>query len=187
MSEYSFGDMSYSGGDPDDGQGSGRGAGQDQGPKWFRDYMDKANQQIKTLTDALESERAEKQAVKIASAFQEKGYAPSAAALYTGTPDQLDAWLETHGSALARSDQQPPAAPPVPGEMQQQPTGGLPPAVQADLHRMQQMGQASSLAGGQSSDDQLAAALAATSSPEEFLQVAQAHGWQYNANNMGFQ
>lgn len=184
MSEYSFGDMSYSGGNPNDDQMSGRGAGQDQGPKWFRDYMDKANQQIKTLTDALESERAEKAAVKIASVFESKGYAPSAAALYTGSPDQLDAWLETHGSALARTEQ-PPAAPPVPGEMQ--PQQGLAPNVQADLHRMQQMGQSNSLAPGESSDDQLAAALAATTNAEDFLKVAQANGWQYNANNMGFQ
>lgn len=191
MSEYDFdGGMAYSGGNPGDGQDPGYGAGQpgrgEQSPKWFREYMDKANEQIKLLNTRLEAAEAEKRSSEIRTAFESKGYAPEAAALYTGDTAQLDSWLEAHGSALARTGQQ---APPVPGEMPapQAQQSGVPLDVQQNLARMQQMGQQFAAGPNDSSDDKLAAALKATNSPEEFLQVAQAHGWQYDATNMGMQ
>lgn len=194
MSEYTFGDMSYSGGQPGDGQDSGLGQGQggpqDQGPKWFRDYMAQSAQQIKQLSGQLEAMTAEKRQSEIVAAFEAKGYAPGAAALYQGEPDKVDEWLGTHGGALARADQQQQQGSRPPGEMpppqQQNQAPAVPPSVQADLQKMQQMGQTGALGSSGNSDDDLAAALRATTNPTEFLQVAQAHGWQYNADNMGF-
>jgi hypothetical protein len=186
MNEYTFGEMSYSGGQPQDGQNPGYGEGQQgqQGPKWFRDYMETASKQIKLLEQQLAEANETKRQASLTQIFEDKGYAASAAALYTGDPAQVDEWLSAHGAALARKDQVPPAAPPVPGEMP--PAGSaIPPAAQADLQKMQSMGSQTAAAPGSSGDDELAAALRATSSPEEFAQVAAAHGWQYNLSNMG--
>lgn len=190
LNEYTFGDMSYSGGQPGEGQESGYGQGQgqqDQGPKWFRDALAKQSQQIADLNARLQAADAEKRQAQIQSVFEAKGYAPSAAALYNGEPDKVDEWLGTYGNALAKvgqvQDQQRPPGDTGPADMAKPPV--LPPSTQADLQRMQQMGPAGANAPGGSSDDDLAAALAATTNPEEFLQVARAHGWQYGANNMG--
>jgi len=185
LSEYTFGDMSYSGGQPSDDQHSGAGAGQqDQGPKWFRDYMAKSAQQIENLTRKLEDAEAKERQGEIATAFEAKGFARSAAALYQGTPDKVDEWLGTYGDALARSGQQPPQQTRPPGEMppQQQ---VVPPSLQADLQKIQQQGLPTAIAPQSGSDDDLAAALRATTNPDEFHQVAAAHGWQYNRDNMG--
>lgn len=186
LSEYTFGDMSYSGGRPDEGQDAGFGAGQEQSPKWFRDYMAQAAAQNKQLMDQVQALTAEKRQTEMANTFEEKGYHRSVASLYSGDPDKVDEWLSAHGSALAKSgDQQAQQRPPGDtGPTQQQ--QAVPSSVQADLQRMQQMGPTGANAPAANSDDELAAALAATNTPEEFLQVAQAHGWQYNAGNMGF-
>lgn len=189
MSEYSFGGMAYSGGDPDESQDPGYGAGQqDQSPKWFRTAMEKMAEQNRNLGAQVESLLAEKRQTEIATAFEAKGFSRSAAALYQGPPDKLDDWLTAHGDALARSGVQAPAPQQQdtrpPGEMQ--PQGGLAPDVQANLQKMQQMGSGVAPQGSTSSDDELAAALRATTTPQEFLQVAQANGWQYTADNMGF-
>lgn len=185
MSEYNFntnGGMAYSGGNPEDGQNSGYGDNQEREPKWFRSYMDKANQQIAELNSKLEAAAAKERQQEIAAAFVEKGYAPGAAALYQGQPDQVDAWLEQHGAALARTGQQQQDTRPPGDVAPQQP--GLDASAQANLQKMQQAGMGSTAPGG-SSDDDLAAALRATNSPEEFVKVAQAHGWQYGLGNMG--
>lgn len=186
LSEYQFGGMSYSGGQPgqDQDSGFGDGQGQDQGPKWFREYMDKANQQIASLNAKLEAAETKERQAEIATVFASKGFNPAAATLYQGTPDKVDEWLERHGAALARSDNQQQDGNRPPGEMP--PAGGLDPSAQADLQKMQQMGPQGSTAPGASSDDDLAAALRATNSPEEFAKVARAHGWQYDLGNMGY-
>jgi hypothetical protein len=194
LSEYTFGDMSYSGGNPGDGQQSGVGQGQqEQSPKWFRDYMEKASAQNAALTAQLESLTAEKRQAEIAGVFEQKGFSRAAATLYDGAPDKVDEWLSTHGDALARTGQQqmPPQDTRPPGGMPpqqplQQTQSVVPPNLQADLQKLQQQGIGSAAAPQGSSDDDLAAALRATTTPDEFFQVAQAHGWQYSRDNMGF-
>lgn len=188
MSEYTFGDMSYSGGQPTDGQHSGMGEGQEpQAPKWFREYMTQAKQANDSLRAQVESLTAEKRATEIGNAFEAKGYARGAAALYQGEPDKVDEWLSAHGDALARVGQQSQDQRP-PGEMPPAQPGAsvVPSSVQADLQKMQQMGQQNGIATPQAnSDDDLAAALRATTNPDEFFQVAKAHGWQYGRDNLG--
>lgn len=184
MSEYTFGDMSYSGGRPDGEQDPGYGQGQEQqSPKWFREYMAQAKAQNDALQSQIQQLTAEKRQAEIASAFEEKGYARAAAALYQGEPDKVDEWLSAHGAALARSGE--PQAPAQQAQSQQQPNPALPASAQADLQKMQQMGQGVAVADA-NSDDDLANALRATTTPEEFQQVAAAHGWQYSLGNMGF-
>lgn len=191
LSEYTFGDMSYSGGQPSDGQHSGVGEGQaEQSPKWFRDYMAQAKQQNEQLQAQIQELTAEKRQTEIGNAFEAKGYARAAAALYQGEPDKVDDWLSTHGGALARTggamDIPPQQGSRPPGEMRPaQQAPAVAPSAQADLQKMQQMGQGVAVAQA-NSDDELAAALAATQTPEQFQQVAAAHGWQYNLGNMGF-
>ena len=193
MSEYTFGDMSYSGGNPADGQQSGVGQGQqEQSPKWFRDYMTQAKAQNDALASQLQQLTAEKKQAELANAFEAKGFAASAAALYSGEPDKVDEWLSAHGDALARTGQQPPAPqdtrPPggMPPQQTQPGQSVVPPSLQADLQKMQQQGLGTAAAAQSGSDDDLAAALRATTSPDEFWQVASAHGWQYTRDNMGF-
>lgn len=189
MSEYTFGDMSYSGGQPSDGQQSGAGAGQEQSPKWFRDYMAQAKQQNDTLAAQLQQLTAEKRQSELASAFEAKGFYRSAAALYQGEPDKVDEWLSAHGDALAKRDGTAPQPIRPPGEMPPaaQPSAPVvPPSLQADMQKMQQQGLPTATAAQSGSDDDLAAALRATNNPEEFQQVAAAHGWQYSTDNMGF-
>lgn len=181
MSEYTFGDMSYSGSQPPQQQEP-----QEQSPKWFRDYMAQAKAQNDALMAQVESLTAEKRQNELAEAFEAKGFTRAAAALYQGEPDRVDEWLTAHGDALAKSVGQPQQGQRPPGEMppvQQQ--SGLSPAAQADLQKMQQQGQNYAVAPQSGSDDDLAAALRATNDPDEFFQVAQAHGWQYSRNNMG--
>lgn len=187
MSEYTFGGMSYSGGNPDDEQDPGYGAGQQQSPKWFREAMDRMAEQNRNLSGQVESLLQEKRQGEIAAAFEAQGYSRAAAALYTGKPEELGDWLNAHGGALARSGQQqtqtqPPAGAPQ-GEPPQQ---GLAPDAQQNLQMMQQMGSQASPQGSVSGDDDLAAALRATTNPSDFLKIAQANGWQYTEDNMGF-
>ncbi len=180
MSEYSFGDMSYSGGQPESGQQ------EPPAPKWFRDYMDQAKQQNEQLRAQVEQLTAEKRQTEIASAFEEKGYTRAAAALYQGEPDKVDEWLSAHGAALARVGEPQQGSRP-PGEMAppQQSQPAVPPSLQADLTKMQQMGATSAAAAPLGSDDELAAALAATSTLDEFYNVASANGWQFSRDNLG--
>lgn len=184
MSEYTFGDMSYSGGQPNPDQDPGYGQGQPGGEtptmKFLRERGDAAIQANKALEDRVKQlEQVARQAT-IGQLFEAKGYDRGAAALYQGEPDKLDEWLGANGAYLARTGQQQAPAP------QGQPAGPattVPPSAQADLMKMQQAGAAGSTFN-QGSDDELAAALRATQSPEEFVQVAQAAGWQYNLGNM---
>lgn len=75
-----------------------------QGPKWFRERMDKVSEQLKVLQERnAQLEQTQRQS-QIAEALTAKGFSPQAAGLYTGTPDKLDDWLGTVGAALAKTD-----------------------------------------------------------------------------------
>lgn len=184
MSEYTFGDMSYSGGQPSDDQNAGYGAGQpgSETPtmKFLRERGDAAIQALKAQEDRIKQlEQVARQAT-VGQLFEAKGYDRGAAALYNGDPDKLDEWLGTNGAYIAKVGGQQ-AAPQ--GQQQGIPATTVPPSAQADLMKMQQAG-ATGSTFNQGSDDELAAALAATQTPEQFVQVAQANGWQYGIGNM---
>lgn len=175
VSEYSFG-YDPSGDElPDLGETNEQ---QTQGPKWFREGLSKLSGQVNELQ--AENKRLKEAQVKgqVEDALKAKGYAPQAAGLFTGTPDKLDDWLTANGGALAKL----PAAPgeETPGE--QAPTGPPSTAVPADgqaaLQRMQEQG-TQGVAPPQGSDKELAAALAACRTEEEFNALMQSHGSPY--------
>jgi hypothetical protein len=173
MSEYSFGYDAT-----DDQSDLGEASASQQGPKWFREGLDKLSSEVKEL-------RAENAALKQAQVKKElentlkaKGYAPAAASLYQGDPTKLDDWLSANGAALAKlpaegqeqHQEQAPAGPPastVPAEGQEQ------------MQRMMEQG-TQGVAAPQGSDKEIAAAIAAAKTPEEFAQLMQSHGSQYN-------
>jgi hypothetical protein len=173
VSEYSFGSF-----DPDDMPGAGEPqSNEQQGPKWFRDYMDKVSGQLKDLKAENDRLQAEKKQQAVADALKAKGYAPQAAGLFTGEPEKLDDWLTANGGALAKlpEGQQP-------GE-QQAPQGPPPTTVPAEgqeqMQRMQEQG-TQGVAPPQGSDKELAAAIAACQTEEEFAQLMRSHGSPHN-------
>jgi hypothetical protein len=149
----------------------------EQGPKWFRDYMDKVSGQLKAIQAENESLKAEKKQQAVAEKLRAQGYAPQAAGLYQGEPEKLDEWLGANGAALAKL----PAEGEQPGE--QAPSGPPPSAVPADgqeqMQRMQEMG-TQGVAPPQGSDKELAAAIAACRTEEEFAQLMQSHGSKHD-------
>ncbi|GAA4890971.1 hypothetical protein ACFPM3_20230 [Streptomyces coeruleoprunus] len=173
MSEYTFGDF-----DTDDMSGAGEPQSGQQSPKWFREYMDKVSGQLAEIKAENDRLKAEKQQQQVANTLKAKGYAPNAAELYTGTPDKLDDWLTAHGGALAK----------LPGEGQEQhqeqvpqgpPASTVPADGQEQMQRMMEQG-AQGVAAPQGSDKEIAAALDAAQTPEEFAQIMRAHGSQFN-------
>ena len=178
MSEYSFGEF-----DPDDMSGAGepQASGQ-QGPKWFRDYMDKVSGQLKAIQAENEALKAEKKTQAVSDALKAKGYAPAAATLFQGEPDKLDEWLTANGGALARlpeGQQQ--------GEEQTQqgpPASTVPADGQEQMRLMQEQG-TQGVAPPQGTDNEIAAALKAAGSLEDFAKLMQSHGnpfdWQTNS------
>lgn len=172
MSEYTFGDF-----DPDM-SGAGEPQSQEpQGPKWFRDYMDKVSGQLKDLQAENAAMKAEKARSEVANTLKAKGYAPQAASLYQGDPAKLDDWLTANGGALARlapeGQEQGEVSPQGP------PASTVPADGQAEMQRMMEQGTAG-VAAPQGSDKEIAAAIAAANSPEEFEKLMRAHGNQYN-------
>jgi hypothetical protein len=75
----------------------------EQGPKWFREQMAKVSGDIKALRDENAALRAEKARQEVEKKLTAQGYAPQAAGLYTGTPEELDSWLAANGGALAKT------------------------------------------------------------------------------------
>jgi len=133
-----------------------------QGPKWFREYMDKVSGQLKSLQERNEElERAQRQ-TQVAEALKAKGYAPQAAGLYSGDPNKLDDWLSANGAALARTE----AAPE--GDQQGQPAGPPPTVVSPESQAAMAAMSAASTggAGPLSGEDQLAARLEAAGDDE---------------------
>lgn len=170
MSEYSFGggDSGYV---PDLNEQAPAGAE----PKWFRDRMDKVSEQVNALVEENTRLKQEQARNQVADALRAKGYAPHAASLYTGTPEKLDDWLGTHGAALAKlpadgqeqqGETQAPAGPPA---------STVPADGQEQMRRMQEQG-TQGVAPPQGTDKELAAAIAACKTEEEFAQLMRANG-----------
>lgn len=172
MSEYSFG-YDDSGEEP----GLGETQNQPQGPKWFREGLDKLSSQVKELQ--AENDRLKTAQVKsqVEDTLKAKGFAPQAAGLFQGKPDQLDEWLTANGGALAKL----PAEGEQPGG--QAPSGPPASSVPADgqeqMQRMQEMG-TQGVAPPQGSDKELAAAIAACKTDEEYAQLMKSHGSPYD-------
>lgn len=171
MSEYSFG---Y---DPtDDQSGLGEtGEQAQQGPKWFREGLSKLSGQVSELKAENDRLKQAQTRGELENTLKAKGYAPQAAGLFTGTPDKLDEWLTANGGALAK-------LPAVPGEEapgEQAPTGppvsSVPAAGQAVLQQMQEQG-TQGVAPPTGTDNEIAAALKAASTPEDFAKLMQSHG-----------
>jgi hypothetical protein len=173
MSEYSFGDF-----DPDDLSGAGEQQSVQQGPKWFRDYMDKVSEQLKAIQAENERLKAEKKQQAVAEALRAKGYAPQAASLFQGEPDKLDEWLTANGAALAKLT---PEGGEQPGEPAPQgpPPSTVPADGQEQMQRMQEQG-TQGVAPPQGTDNELAQALKAAPSYEDFAKLMQAHGNPYD-------
>lgn len=144
-------------------------------PKWFREKMEADSKAMKEMRDELNALRQQAKQAEVAKVFQAQGYNPAAAALYQGEPDKAEEWLAANGSMLARADGGAPKETVPAGA----PATALTPESQAGMAAMNAAGTdgtAQTLTG----DDAIAAALAATTSPEEFQQVARAHGWNWD-------
>lgn len=169
VSEYSFGEY-------ESGEELGEQPMQ-QGPKWFRDYMDKVSGQLTDLKAENDRLKATQQRAELEATLKARGYAPQAAGLYAGDPTGLDDWLSANGAALAKLD-----APEGQEQRQEQPAGPPASTVPADgqeqMQRMLEQG-TQGVAPPQGSDKEIAAALDAARTPEEFAQLMQAHGSPY--------
>lgn len=178
MSEFEFG---YD--DTGEVPGAGDQQSVEQGPKWFRQYMDKVSGQLNDLKAENDRLKAEKQRSELEKTFTAKGYAPQAAGLFTGDPAKLDEWLTANGAALAKL----PAAPGEDGAQGEQQTQQGPPAStvpaegQAEMQRMQAQG-TQGAAAPQGTDKEIAAALAAAGSYEDFAKLMQANGSPFDWN-----
>lgn len=170
MSEYGFG---YD--DTDDTSGLGETNDGQQGPKWFREGLSKLSGQVQELKAENDRLKAAQQRSELEKTFTAKGYAPQAAGLFSGDPAKLDEWLSTNGAALAKL----PAVPGEEGPGEQAPSGPPASTVPADgqdqLQRMQEAG-TSGTAAPQGTDAEIAAAIKAASSPEDFAKLMQSYG-----------
>lgn len=174
MSEYDFG---YD--ETDDSTSDlGETGGSQQGPKWFREGLSKLSSQVQELKAENDRLKTQQRQSQVADALKAKGYAPAAAGLFTGEPEKLDEWLTANGDALAKL----PAAPGEEGD-EGEPAGPPASTVPADgqeqMRLMQEAG-TSGIAPPQGSDKELAAAIAAAKTPEEFAQLMKAHGSPYD-------
>lgn len=171
VSEYDFG---YDG---DDTSNLGEAGATPQGPKWFREGLDKLSGQVAELRAENAALKAQQTKSEIEGALKAKGYAPAAAGLFTGTPDKLDEWLTANGGALAKVAQEGQAQ----GEVTPQgpPASTVPADGQAEMQRMMEQGTAG-VAAPQGSDKEIAAAIAAANTPEEFEKLMRANGNQYD-------
>jgi hypothetical protein len=175
VSEYTFGD-----GDPGYTPDLSEQAPPGAEPKWFRERMDKVSEQVNALVEENSRLKQAQARNQVADALTAKGYAPSAAELYTGVPEKLDDWLTAHGGALAK----------LPAEGQEQGTGqplGVPATVvpadgQEQMRRMQEAG-TQGVAPPQGSDKELAAAIAAVTTEAEFDQLMKSHGSRHDWNS----
>jgi hypothetical protein len=178
VSEYSFGDF-----DSDDMSDLGETMDQQlqQGPKWFREGLAKLSSQNRELQEKVTRLEAEKKTQAVADALKAKGYAPAAAGLYQGDPAQLDEWLTANNAALAK----------LPGDGQEQqgeqqtqqgpPSTTVPADGQAEMQRMQEQG-TQGVAPPQGTDNEVAAALKAAGSYEDFAALMQSNGSPYDWN-----
>jgi hypothetical protein len=171
VSEYSFGSF-----EPGETPDLGETNDQQQGPKWFREGLAKLSSQVNELKAENDRLKAEKKQQAVADALKAKGYAPQAAGLFNGEPEKLDEWLTANGGALAKlpeGEQQ--------GEQTQQgpPPSTVPADGQEQMRRMQEQG-TQGVAPPAGTDNELAAALKAAQTPEDFARIMQSHGNQYD-------
>lgn len=146
------------------------------GPKWFRDKMEADAKAMAEMRAELAALRQEAKTAQVAKVFQAQGYNPAAAALYQGEPDKVEEWLTANGGMLARIDGQQAPKETVPSGA---PASSVPAESQQGMAAMNAAG-ADGSAQQLTGDDAIAAALRATNSPEEFQQVARAHGWNWD-------
>ena len=147
-----------------------------QGPKWFREGLDKLSGQVKELQAENERLKNAQKRAEVADALKTKGFAPQAAGLYTGDPAGLDKWLEANGAALARlpqtegeqSSEQEPGAPQAPAP------SIVTPESQAALARMQAMGAGGAAPTG--GEQEMVSQIEAMDDPEQFAQFMRAQG-----------
>jgi hypothetical protein len=152
---------------------------QEQGPNWFRDYMDKVSGQLKELRAENETLRQKERQSQVAETLRAKGYTPDAAKLFTGEPETLDEWLGTYGNVLAKL----PAAPGEPNEESEPETPQGPPqsTIPADQQaQMRQFAEAGMNAAPPEGSDKELADRIRNASPDEFAQIMQAHGNRYD-------
>lgn len=171
--EYSFGFE-----ETDETSGLGETNSQtEQGPKWFREGLAKLSGQVNELKAENDRLKAAQTRSELESTLKAKGYAPQAAGLFTGTPDKLDEWLTANGGALAKlpdgEQQQGEQAPTGP------PASTVPASGQEQMQRMQEQG-TQGVAPPAGTDNELAAALKAAQSPEDFAKLMQSHGNQFD-------
>lgn len=174
--EYSFGFE-----ETDETSGLGEtNSQQPQGPKWFRDGLEKLSGQVNELKAENDRLKAEKKQQAVSEALKAKGYAPAAATLYTGEPDKLDEWLTANGAALAKL----PDGEQAGGQQAQQgpPPTTVPADGQEQMQRMQEQG-TQGVAAPQGTDAEIAAALKAAQTPEDFAKLMQSHGSQFDWNS----
>lgn len=174
VSEYSFG---YNDADDMSDLGETNPQQSQQGPKWFREGLDKLSGQVKELQAENDRLKAAQQRSQVENALKAKGFAPQAAGLFKDDPAKLDDWLTANGGALARlapeGEQQGEQAPSGP------PASVVPADGQEQMQRMQEMG-TQGVAPPQGSDKELAAAIAACQTEEEYAQLMRAHGNQHD-------
>lgn len=168
--EYSFG---YDENDDDNTSNLGETNDQQQGPKWFREGLAKLSGQVNELKAENDRLKAAQTRSELENALKAKGYAPQAAGLFTGAPDKLDDWLTANGGALAKlpegqqlGEEQAPTGPPA---------STVPASGQEQMQRMTEQG-TQGVAPPQGSDKELAAALAAAQTEEEFNALMKSHG-----------
>ncbi|MBA2951435.1 hypothetical protein [Streptomyces himalayensis] len=171
MSEYSFG-YDETGAMPDLGETESQ-----QGPKWFREGLAKLSGQVQELKAENDRLKAAQKRGQVEDALKAKGYAPQAAGLFSGDPNQLDEWLTANGGALAKLSPEGEQ----PGEQAPQgpPTSTVPADGQEQMQRMQEQG-TQGVAAPQGTEAELAAALRAAQTPEQFAQLMQSHGNPYD-------
>lgn len=148
----------------------------EQGPKWFREHMDKVSEDIKALRAENEALRAEKAKAEVTKTLTAQGYAPQVADLYTGKPEGLTDWLSANGAALAK------AAPAAEGEEQAAPQGTPQTVVSPESQAAAAAFAAAGTDGASpalAGDDALAARLAAAKDQDEFNTILRENGSRY--------
>lgn len=137
----------------------------EQGPAWFRSYMDKVSGQLKALQERNEQLEAAQRQQAVREQITAQGYAPGVADLYTGKPEGLNDWLSTNGALFAKATN-------AEGEQQAQTQQGPPattvsPESQAAAAAFAAAGQGGS-ANGLSAEQQLEARLNQAQTKQEF-------------------
>jgi hypothetical protein len=173
MSEYGFGynDPEFTPA-PEETQSA-------QGPKWFREGLDKLSGQVRELQAENERLKNAQKRAEVAETLKTKGFAPQAAGLYTGDPAGLDDWLTANAAALARLPQ-------TEGEQPSQEELGAPqgtppsivtPEGQAEIARMQAMGAGNAAAPG--GEQETVSKIQAMDDEAQFAQFMRAQGNPY--------